>query len=97
MLADVAMAKNILLEAKIDSLQAILLLLLARAGVDTINGVSFKEIMPRLIRDRIQEKLIVLEATNPEVAAHLKPILDEVARAAGTPPPTPPTPEGERE
>jgi hypothetical protein len=88
MLADVAMAKNILLEAKIDSLQTILLLLLARAGVDTINGVSFKEIMPRLMRDRIQEKLIALETTNPEVAAHLQHILDEVARASGTPPPS---------
>ena len=88
MLADVAMAKNILLEARIDSLQTMLFLLLARAGVDTVNGVSFKEIMPRLVQDRIQEKLIVLEATNPEVAAHLQHILNETARAAGAPPPS---------
>jgi len=88
MLADVAMAKNILLEAKIDSLQTILFLLLSRAGVDTVNGVSFKEIMPRLIQSRIQEKLITLEATNPEVAAHLQQVMDEVTRAAGATPPS---------
>lgn len=88
MLADVAMAKNILLEARIDSLQSVLFLLLARAGVDTINSVSFKEIMPRLMRDRVQEKLITLEATNPEVAAHLRHILDEMARASAATPPS---------
>lgn len=88
MLADVAMAKNILLEARIDSLETILFLLLARAGVDTINGVSFKDIMPRLVGGRVQEKLIALKATNPEVAAHLQQILDEMARVSA---PTPPS------
>ena len=88
MLADVAMAKNILLEARIDSLQTLLFLLLARAGVDNVNGVSFKDIIPRLVRDRVQEKLITLEAANPEVAAHLQHILDEIARPTGGAPPS---------
>lgn len=81
-LADISTAKSILLEARIDALQSLFCLLFKRAGVDSIDGLSLEDILSKVVRERLQQKMAGLQANNPGVAAHIQHIFEEIEKSA---------------